>query len=78
MQLITLVKMMEKEEYQALTCKEFAQIVRRSEVLDEEEKEEDEPFPLFAEESMMLQRQKEEKEHYGDYSDQGDNERRTL
>ncbi len=29
-----------------------------------------ESFPLFAEESIRLQKQKEEKEHYADYSDQ--------
>ena len=39
MKLITLVEMMEKPEYQELTCAEFAQIVRRSGVLEEDEDE---------------------------------------
>jgi len=30
----------------------------------------EEGFPLFAEESIRIQKQKEEKEHYADYSDQ--------
>lgn len=43
MKAITLITMMEQEEYQALTCKEFAKIVRTSGVLDKE----------FAEELIM-------------------------
>ena len=35
MKLTTLIEMMEKPEYKALSCADFAQIVRRSGVLEE-------------------------------------------
>ena len=62
----TLIEMMEQPEYQVLTAGEFACIVRRSGIMDEEQ---DEGFPLFSEESIRLQKQKEDRERHADYSD---------
>ena len=39
MKLTTLIEMMENPEYQSLSCGEFAHIVRRSGVLEEDEDE---------------------------------------
>ncbi len=33
----TLIEMMKQEEYQALTCKEFAEIVERAGVIEDED-----------------------------------------
>ncbi len=42
------------------------------EIVDKQETEEEEPFPLFAEESIRIQKKKEKQERFGDYSDQGE------
>jgi len=44
MKVITLIEMMEQEEYQALTCAEFANIIRKSGVLENDLLEEEISF----------------------------------
>ena len=47
MKLITLIEMMENPEYQSLSCGEFAHIVRRSGVLDEVTKDDEDASDDF-------------------------------
>ena len=61
----TIIDMMQEDDYQALTCKEFALIVKRSKILEvepiklsmddlniSEARKELEPFPSFADDAI--------------------------
>ncbi len=71
MKATTLIAMMKQEEYQCLTCKEFAEIVDRAGVLEEDKTIPDYMNAAIAEQDENERQARiEKREHYADYSDQ--------
>ena len=71
MKAITLIAMMKQEEYQCLTCKEFAEIVERAGVLDNRFKIPDYMNAAISEQDENERQERiEKRERYADYSDQ--------